>query len=608
MTEVRSPKVVETDYGPKLEFEVPQHKQRTIEPQLRSTEWNDVHYEIPEQGSRWRIDLSFSVFDTVESETDLQLPRDYLIEDASDAIFKIHPEELHIRIVKCPMALLEELKRELSYEVEWYDQRSNEKKTNKKDLIDDGKIPIGLEKHVRDVVNDLPMNATFIDRRDPPERGQVSYDWNFPYDLRPYQRNGLKRCLEGPCVVQWPTGAGKTVLALNLIHELGLKTLVLVNRKELLHQWCDEVREILGVEPGVIQGDREEYRNVTIAMIQSLHNRVEDRDEYWIDEFDNFITDECHHVPAQTWFDVAMSVNAYYRYGLSATAEANLRNDEKGLKVIGGIGPNDIRLDPEGLIDKGYLASPDFQWIYPGGPGNKPFDEWQQAYNECIVQNGDRNRKIALKAQEELEEGRRVLVDVNRIEHGERLLRLFPGGLMRDWWDPLETPRGELRYDVDFDVSGCERPIPIVHDGFTVRAYDEDGSMLDALKQAIAVTEDPVLWVTGEDSDEVRDYALELFGNGLVTGMVSTLLGEGVNIPEMNTVILASGGKSSIQLIQTIGRVLRPSGDRARIIDCVDHGEYVREHFRERVKTMSNYYGHHFNNPPDGYTPPSYEE
>ena len=57
--------------------------------------------------------------------------------------------------------------------------------------------------------------------------------------------------------------------------------------------------------------------------------------------------------------------------------------------------------------------------------------------------------------------------------------------------------------------------------------------------------------------------------------------------------MLAGGGKSSIQTIQTIGRALRPKKgtNEAVIVDFEDTGDYMRAHSYERMQTYRDYYG-----------------
>ncbi|OHA80078.1 MAG: hypothetical protein A2747_00445 [Candidatus Yonathbacteria bacterium RIFCSPHIGHO2_01_FULL_44_41] len=66
-------------------------------------------------------------------------------------------------------------------------------------------------------------------------------------------------------------GSGKTIIALELIAKLGLPTLILVNRNQLLSQWVERVEQFLGIpktQIGVISGVKKKVgKQIAIATI-----------------------------------------------------------------------------------------------------------------------------------------------------------------------------------------------------------------------------------------------------------------------------------------------------------------------------------------------------
>ena len=86
--------------------------------------------------------------------------------------------------------------------------------------------------------------------------GTLSFDpqgFTFSASLRPYQEaavSAMEKHRQG--ILCAPCGSGKTVMGLSLISRRDQPALVLVHTKDLLHQWQENVRALLGIEAGVI--------------------------------------------------------------------------------------------------------------------------------------------------------------------------------------------------------------------------------------------------------------------------------------------------------------------------------------------------------------------
>lgn len=142
------------------------------------------------------------------------------------------------------------------------------------------------------------------------------------------------------------------------------------------------------------------------------------------------------------------------------------------------------------------------------------------------------NQNIVSKAIELMNEDHFVYVDVRRIEHGNILTRMFE----------------DLNVDVDF--------------------------------------------IHGRHSSDTREQTLRKFAEGKRV-LVSTLIKEGVDLPEMSAIILAGPTKSFSENIQKIGRVLRikPNGtNKAIVVDRMDKGKYTKTWFDDRQKFLEKYY------------------
>lgn len=138
------------------------------------------------------------------------------------------------------------------------------------------------------------------------------------------------------------TGMGKTVMLLNLIHRLNVKTLIILHKQILLDQWRDRIREYIpDARVGVIQGSviDIEDKDIVLSMMQSLTRKEYDSNLF--DSFGMMVIDEVHCVCAQTFSEVLFMVNTKYKIGLSATPK---RKDGFDKILLYHIGPTIVNL------------------------------------------------------------------------------------------------------------------------------------------------------------------------------------------------------------------------------------------------------------------------
>lgn len=116
------------------------------------------------------------------------------------------------------------------------------------------------------------------------------------------------------------TGFGKTVLALKIIAQLGVKTLIIVHKGFLVDQWMERIKQFLpDARVGRIQGQVIDIDNkdIVIGMLQSLSMK-----EYHDSQFNSFgltVVDEVHHISAEVFVRALQRVVTIYTLGLSAT-------------------------------------------------------------------------------------------------------------------------------------------------------------------------------------------------------------------------------------------------------------------------------------------------
>jgi superfamily II DNA or RNA helicase len=100
-------------------------------------------------------------------------------------------------------------------------------------------------------------------------------------------------------------------------------------------------------------------------------------------------------------------------------------------------------------------------------------------------------------------------------------------------------------------------------------------------------------FIHGEEKDDVRQKMLKDFETGKLNCLIGTsVIGEGVDLPSAEVLIMAGGGKARSQIIQNIGRVLRikPGKKEALIYDFDDQDDgYLQDHSEARQEIYTEY-------------------
>lgn len=101
----------------------------------------------------------------------------------------------------------------------------------------------------------------------------------------------------------------------------------------------------------------------------------------------------------------------------------------------------------------------------------------------------------------------------------------------------------------------------------------------------------------GEEKDVVRNNTMDDYRKGKITCLIGTsVIGEGVDLPCASILIMAGGGKAKSQVMQNVGRVLRPYAGKelALVYDFTDTGTgeestYLEEHSKLRQEIYGQY-------------------
>lgn len=159
------------------------------------------------------------------------------------------------------------------------------------------------------------------------------------FDYQEKAKNEALKSKNG--VIVMPAGSGKTQTALQLISELGLKTLWITHTYDLLNQSFDRAKSNLeNVGLGKIAAGKIDIgTHITFATVQTL---VKLDLSQFKNEWDCIVVDEGHRIcgtPAQLgmFYKVINALSCRYKYALTATPFRNIKGTEKALFSL--IGP-----------------------------------------------------------------------------------------------------------------------------------------------------------------------------------------------------------------------------------------------------------------------------
>lgn len=118
------------------------------------------------------------------------------------------------------------------------------------------------------------------------------------------------------------TGKGKSLLGCYIAHATRQKTLIIVQKTDLVTSWTKDIEFSMGIKPnnvGLIKAGKFKIgNNFTIATIQSLAKLPSDKLRELYNKFGLVIIDEFHHVSAKS-YEILKYFQAKYMIGLTAT-------------------------------------------------------------------------------------------------------------------------------------------------------------------------------------------------------------------------------------------------------------------------------------------------
>ena len=300
-------------------------------------------------------------------------------------------------------------------------------------------LPRGSETDLNVFLAKQGIDAHYLDKTN----SGRSIDVEFNGALREEQPQALEKLLKHDIgVLSGTTAFGKTIVAIKLIAERKVNTLILVDRVNLISQWEKRLSEFLTINEVLPQQDftgekkkgRKKVRSVVgnikagkdnlsgiidIAVMQSLNKKGEVRE--CVKNYGMIIVDECHHVSAFSFESILKSTTAKYVYGLTATPT---RKDGRHPIIFMQCGPIRYRDDAKKQAEKRpfeHYIIPRFTSLRVPLGKNEEDLSIQELYSD-IVGNELRNQFIINDVLKNHKNDRNCIVLTERTAHVELLV------------------------------------------------------------------------------------------------------------------------------------------------------------------------------------------
>lgn len=293
-------------------------------------------------------------------------------------------------------------------------------------------VPIGSLKDIVALIKYHHLGHTVS--TDLADNGMVNY--NAEVGLYDYQEQAVEALLKkGYGILQSKAGSGKTQMGIALIARLGVKTLWLTHTQDLLSQSYDRAKQyidesLLGT---ITAGKVNIGKGITFATVQTLSKQDLTQYKY---TWDCIVVDEVHRCAgtptAATQFSKVISnLACEHKYGLSATVHRADGLVKTTFMLVGNIA---YTVPDEAIADK--VMDVVVKRV------NIPLEELDE---ECLDTDGtviytkvisslctdqDRNKVISEQLVKEKEHYNLILSD--RLNHLETLLQSLPEELQKD--------------------------------------------------------------------------------------------------------------------------------------------------------------------------------
>jgi superfamily II DNA or RNA helicase len=266
---------------------------------------------------------------------------------------------------------------------------------------------------------------------------------------RDYQEELIELALKNRgCIIEAPTGSGKTIVLGGILKALEDKTgLIFFTKKQLLIQTYEWLTK-QGFDVGVAFGDGTDIKPITLCTIQSIHKVIDTH----VKSSDFIIFDEVHEFSKGKVATSALKAfpKASVRIGMTATVPKD-KMARTTLRAF--LGPVLSEVDVQGLIGEGFLTPPTvtFHGLSEYSSHEHLNKSYAEIYEECIIDNEERNNKIKDLCKEVVN-GKTLLL-VKNLRHLEILKDMIPNSLTLEGKDNLGVRKNTIKSFIENDNS-----------------------------------------------------------------------------------------------------------------------------------------------------------
>ena len=391
--------------------------------------------------------------------------------------------------------------------------------------------------HVKKAAALEGYSVEVLDHRTPPVQRDQEADLGW---LRDYQLAAIDSVERNSRGILWlPTGAGKTEVAVGLTRAFPVRWGFFTHRTNLMDQSAAryELRS-----PGVRAGrigegmwDVPEDAMFTAATFQTVHKMLESGNPKAQEWLQSLqgIIIDECHVVAATTFWNVAMSTPNAYYRIGLSGTPMDRPDQLSILTSAVTGAIIHRIRASKLVELGVLARPRVRMATVVQQSHKP--TFQGVYGECIVRSNTRNDTLVSLAKRAAKPS---FIFVKEMAHGKELIKKL----------------GRAGVNAEF--------------------------------------------VNGTHSLEYRKSMVKRLVQGHFDVLIcSVIFQEGVDVPELRSVIVGSGGKSVIATLQRLGRGMRVERDKDgnvvksefEVYDIADKGnKWLEKHTAERLRAYTS--------------------